>query len=71
MMDKWWTVTEFDVGRELANPDYVAQLEAEVQRLEKLAKYADHADYCNYIIHFAECIKPCSCGFDDALKEGG
>ena len=30
-MSKWWTVTLFDVGRELPHPDYVAQLEAELK----------------------------------------
>lgn len=31
--DKWWKVTKFDVGRELANPDYMKQIEEENKAL--------------------------------------
>jgi hypothetical protein len=37
MSEKWWPVTKFDVGRELPHPDYVAQLEAENERLKDFA----------------------------------
>jgi len=49
MSEKWWTVTKFDVGRELPHPDYVAQLEAENARLkrenERLGTRIETQDY--------------------------
>jgi hypothetical protein len=38
--NKWWSVTKFDVGRELANPDYVQWADERIAALEaEVAKF--------------------------------
>jgi hypothetical protein len=38
--EKWWTVTKFDVGRGLANPDYVQWADERIAALEaEVAKF--------------------------------
>lgn len=32
--EKWWSVTKFDIGRELANPDYVQWADERIAALE-------------------------------------
>ena len=43
--NKWWSVKKFDVGRELANPDYVLWAGKRIAALEKdLSKQADNIE---------------------------
>ncbi len=38
--EKWWSVKKFDVGRELANPDYVQWADERIAALEaEVAKF--------------------------------
>ena len=55
--NKWWSVKKFDVGRELANPDYVLWADKRIAALEKeLSKQADNKQS----VPCHECGKPVS-----------
>jgi len=35
---KWWTVTQFDVGRKLGHPDYIDSIDRQLESLREAAR---------------------------------